>query len=86
MTTRRHGDVLTPPNLSLTPCRPLTPSVLCATCRRHSPGLPHDPHFRPHTVAIDATVVMRGGVCPMHEARPVERHWQDERESALEAA
>ena len=70
----------------MTPCNPRQPTPLCATCARYHPELPHLAECRPLTIVIDATVVMRGAVCPMHEPKAIERHWWHERESALEAA
>lgn len=70
----------------MTPCRPHSPTPLCATCNRLRVDLPHLAECRPLTIVIDATVVTRNGICPMHEAKPVEQHWWHERETALEPA
>lgn len=54
------------------PCYPSKPMLVCATCARHRTGYPTPPEQR-MTVVIDASLVMRGGICQMHERREVLR-------------
>lgn len=62
----------------MTPCNPVTARAYCPLCLRHMPGLPHDAERRPHTVVMDASVlVVRQGSCPMFAAKPVPVQWHE---------
>lgn len=55
------------PMPDLPPCAPTQASEQCFSCVRHNPSIPADPMLRKRTVLLDASVVTRGGVCPMRE-------------------
>ena len=67
-------------------CKPSLKQDICSLCRRYAPHMPSDPMDRPHTLLLDASTLSELESCPMFAAKAVGRHWQVERESALEAA
>ena len=65
----------------MTPCNPVKPLAICPTCARHSPGIPHDPHFRDQ-LCMDATTVARDNRCTLHVQRAVPVQWWNREELA----
>ena len=64
--TRRKGDCQIQFK-ALTPCAPSRLTASCLDCSRHAPWTVANPLARPHTVVIDAAVVMKKGAteCPL---------------------
>lgn len=58
----------------MTPCRPHADRRLpqCNTCERLNDELPHDAEQRTRILMIDASVLVRGSVCPMYAEREAE--------------
>lgn len=55
-------------------CKPSKTLEICRVCARYNPRLPELAEVR-IVQAINATVVWRGGTCPMYAATKVERPW-----------
>lgn len=58
----------------MTPCNPRAPLLVCPTCARYRPQLPHLAECR-MVVCMDATVVAKNGQCQLHEVKPIPVRW-----------